>query len=140
MSSPVGETFQELLRLPTQVEFEQAARRFEEAARLVEQAGQRPQRAMGPRTMWGGRVTAQTNDVLRRSRADTGRVASQLLSMAAECRRRAAVTGSVASDWAAYDSAYASYESDLAAYNDGAADVAPTPPSAPPAGPGWAEF
>lgn len=126
--------------MPTAAEFEEAARRFDEAARLAEQAAQRPQRSLDPQTIWGGRVTHQVNDVVRRSRSDGGKVAAQLRSMATECRRRAQVAMSVASSWESYDRSYASYEAQLDAYNNGSSDYQPTPPSPPASGPNWVEL
>jgi len=85
-------------------------------------------------------MARQVNDVLQRSTADTGRAAAQLRSVAAECRRRAGVAGSVALSWDSYDADYSKYEARLVEFNDGVTDVEPVAPQAPDAGPGWVEF
>lgn len=105
---------------------------------------------MGPQVIWGGALTESLSDVLHRLDSDTGSHAGHLASLAAECRRRAAVTRAAAAAHAAYVSAHQSYVADVASHNAAAVQAAdagetfnapaPSAPSAPPPPPGFADF
>jgi hypothetical protein len=129
--------------MPTEAEFDTAARLFDAAAEEATTLAAGLLVSIGPDVLSGG-VLADTVDAeVRDGDREANATGGDLRELAEECRRRAEMVRQLAADLAAHEAAVRQYEADLVRLSDAqpvpAWHVAPMPPGPAPVLPPWAE-
>ena len=129
--------------MPTQTDFERAARDFDRSAVQFEELFTEPSRLLGSGVVLGGLLTSELNVLFAHVRVVLDRHASELRDLAATCRARASALAAFQSQLRAFEAASDAYQGELRRWTalSDAYDQEPTTvpsPGPPPSPPGTA--
>lgn len=136
--------------MPTEAEFEAAARALQQEAESIPRIAMPLRRGLGPHVLRGGSLTTTIEDIVDEAVAEHTSHRRRLEALAEECRQRALIAGMARADHERYERELVTYRAARHQWQVMVADAPegcatsfgppPSPPSEPQRWPSWAEW